>query len=143
MVNLASMIEAHDPERVALIAEGRSTTYGELRARATAVRRMLEAEGLGPDARVFIACGNEPDFAAAAIGILALGAVAVPLNPRSPLPELLARIALAKPDVILVGASMRSMLEDTDSDPRAADRHARHRRCSCRHRCTHSAGGTP
>lgn len=113
-MNLALIIEDHEPERIALLADDQPTTYSELRASAAAVRERLTEVGLGPDDRVLIACGNEPEFAAAALGAMGVGGVAVPVNPRSPLPEFLARIELVRPAAVLVGPSMRWVLDRAD-----------------------------
>ncbi len=113
-MNLALIIEDHEPDLIALIADDRSTTYGELRASSAAVRERLTAEGLGPDDRVLIACGNEPEFASGVLGAMGIGGVAVPVNPRSPLPEMLARVDLVRPAAVLVGPSTRWLLDHAD-----------------------------
>ena len=113
-MNLALMTENHAADRVALLAEGAATTYGALRAQAAAVRERLVADGIGPDDRVLLACGNEPAFASAALGVMGVGGVAIPLNPRSPLPELLSRVQLVKPSAVLVGPSTGWVLDHAD-----------------------------
>lgn len=110
-MNLATIIEDHEAERVALLADGDPTTYGDLRSWAASVRARLAAIGIGPDSRVLVACGNEPAFAAAALGVLGVGGIAVPVNPRSPLPELQSRLDLVRPAAVLVGSSMRWLLD--------------------------------
>ncbi|MDX2380310.1 MAG: AMP-binding protein, partial [Acidimicrobiia bacterium] len=110
-MNLALIIEDHDAERIALLAEGEPTTYGELRSWAAIVRTRLAADGIGVNGRVVLACGNEPAFAPAALGVMGVGGVAVPVNPRSPLPELLSRIELVRPSALLVGPSMGWVLD--------------------------------
>lgn len=113
-VNLALIIEEHDADRVALIADDQTISYGELRARTAAVRARLAAAGLGANDRVLVACGNEPEFAIAALATLGVGGIAIPVNPRSPLPELLANIDLVHPAAVLVGPSMRRLLDDPE-----------------------------
>ena len=110
-VNLALIIEDHDAERVALLADGKSTTYGDLRRRSAAVRGRLAGLGIGADGRILVACGNEPAFVPAVLGVMGAGAIAIPVNPRSPLPELLSRIELVRPDAVLVGPSMGWLLD--------------------------------
>lgn len=103
-MNLAKIIIDHDPARIALVDADRSVTYGELRDRIGAARARLVAEGLGPDDRVLIACGNELAFAVGAMAVLGIGGIAVPVNPRSPLPEFLGWFGLIEPKAVLVSA---------------------------------------
>lgn len=111
-MNLARIIEGHADDDTALIADDRHVSYGELRALVAAARAKLVAAGLGPDDRLMLACNNEPAFVVGALAALGIGAVAVPLNPRSPLPELLDRIALVQPSAVLVGEEQAHLLDD-------------------------------
>jgi long-chain acyl-CoA synthetase len=87
-VNLAHIIDDHADDSVALIWRNRTTTYGELRRQVAAFRGGLVAAGIGRDDRVAIVVGNSPHFVIAYLATIGLGAVAVPLNPSSPGPEL-------------------------------------------------------
>ena len=83
-VNLAGIIEGHPAGATALVADGQATSYGALRRRAAGVRGALVDAGVAPGDRVALASGNEPAFVVGLLGILGVGAVAVPLNPQSP-----------------------------------------------------------
>jgi long-chain acyl-CoA synthetase len=112
-VNLASAIDAHPAEAPALVSRGEVTTYGELRSQVAEVRGALGARGVAPGDRVAIVAANNPSFVAAYLGVLGAGAVAVPLNPLSPPPELERELAL-------VGAGL-ALVDDTGRPPLPGD----------------------
>jgi long-chain acyl-CoA synthetase len=88
-MNLAAIIERHAEERPALMLEdGTVVSYGELRRSVAAMRSRLAASRIGPGDRVALLIGNESAFVLAYLGILGIGAVAVPMNPASPPAEL-------------------------------------------------------
>jgi long-chain acyl-CoA synthetase len=101
-VNLAHIIDGHDDDSIALIWRNRVTTYGELRQQVAAFRGGLAATGVGVDDRVAIVVGNSPHFVVAYLATVGLGAVAVPLNPSSPGPELQSELAVVGPRVVVV-----------------------------------------
>ncbi len=80
-------------------------TYRRFGAQAGAVAAGLSEHGIGPEDRVLLYAGDSPHWAAAYFGILARGAIVVPLNPNST-PEQLDRIA-ASADPKLVVLSRR------------------------------------
>ena len=104
-VNLAHMIDAHDGDRVALIAGDRETTYAALRDQVGHVRGGLAGCGVGDGDRVAILCGNTPDFVIAVLATVGIGAIAVPLNPESPAPELEREINEVAPVAVILGAA--------------------------------------
>jgi long-chain acyl-CoA synthetase len=110
-VNLATIIERHPDAAVALAHAGREHTYGELRAAAGAMRRHLAENGIGSGDRVALLLPTSPAFVVAYFGSLGSGAIAVPLNPESPLAELEAELAKVKPAVVLVGGERRDELQ--------------------------------
>lgn len=103
--NLAHLLDGHPDGSVALVSRNRETTYGELRDQVERVRGGLSALGIGRGDRVAIVCGNNRYFVVSYFAIVGLGAVAVPLNPASPAPELQAELAMVEPVGIIVGPS--------------------------------------
>jgi len=101
-VNLAHIIDDHDAESTALIARGRTTTYGELRDQVDRLRGGLASLGVGDGDRVALVLGNAPQFVVTYLATLGLGAVAVPLNPTSPGPELEAELAVVGAKVVVI-----------------------------------------
>jgi long-chain acyl-CoA synthetase len=113
-VNLATIIESHPADAVALVNRGRSTTYGELRAQVGELRGALAGLGLVPDDRVAIICGNNPSFVVAYLAILGAGLVAVPLNPTSPARELQRELAAVGVRAAVVGPTGRASFDGVD-----------------------------
>jgi long-chain acyl-CoA synthetase len=103
LVNLASILDEHAAEQPAIISQRRVTTYGSLRQRVDALRAGLRAQGIDRGERVALLCGNDDHFAVALLAVVGLGAVAVPLNPTSPAPELERQLAAAEPTAAIVG----------------------------------------
>ena len=101
-MNLATIVEGHPAGAIALRHAGTSVTYGELRQRAGRVRAGLAVRGVGPGERVALLLPTTPDFVVAYLGVLGAGAIAVPLNPQSPLPELEAELGQVRPSLLLV-----------------------------------------
>ncbi len=104
-MNLASIVDKHDAGRPALISRGRTTSYGELRTQIEAFRGSLVELGVKSGDRVALMCGNGRWFVVAYLAVIGRGAIAVPLNPLSPTPELQAELAIVDPRVVLVEAS--------------------------------------
>ena len=73
--NLACLLSSRgsQSDAVALIYEGRSITYAELRGRAADVAALLAERGIQPGDRVAIVLPNAPSFVAAYFGALWLG----------------------------------------------------------------------
>ena len=92
-VNLAHIIDEHDAESTALISRGRATTYGDLRDQVAAFRGGLSAAGIIAGDRVALLIGNSRHFVVSYLAIVGLGAIAVPLNPASPAPEVTNQLA--------------------------------------------------
>jgi len=103
LVNLASIIDRHDGERIALIDGDVRVSYGELRHRVEAVRARLHDAGIGVDDPLAVLAGNEIDFAVTALAGLGLGARIVPVRPSSPLPELERKLASVRPKLLCLG----------------------------------------
>jgi benzoate-CoA ligase family protein len=73
-------LEAGRAGKVALRAEGREVTYGELAATAARVAGGLHELGVEMEDRVLLLLLDSPEFAASYLGAMRLGAVAVPTN---------------------------------------------------------------
>ncbi len=101
-MNLAHLIDAHDAQGVALISRGRDTTYGELRDQVAHLRGGLAGIGVQSGDRVAMLCGNGRHFVITYLATLGLGAVAVPLNPTSPAPEIERELAAVSAKVVVV-----------------------------------------
>ncbi|HSS11354.1 MAG TPA: AMP-binding protein, partial [Acidimicrobiales bacterium] len=98
------------------------TTYGDLRRQVAAARARLGGTGVGPDDRVAIVLGNEPAFVVAYLAVVGLGAVAVPLNPASPPPELDRQRTAADVSAMLDGADDLGLADDAAKTPPIVER---------------------
>lgn len=114
-LNLASIIEHHDADSLALVDGDDRITYGELRERVTAVRSSLHRLGIGPDTRVALAAGNEPAFVVGALAALGLGAAVAPVLANSPGPELRRKLAAVAPALVMTGQAGAWIAEDPDA----------------------------
>lgn len=102
-MNLASIVDGHDADRVALISRNRETTYGQLRDQIERLRGGLIERGVGVGDRVAILCGNNRFFVISYLAVVGAGAIAVPLNPVSPGPELRRELETVRPHTLIVG----------------------------------------
>ena len=85
MYNLADdLVDRHVREgrgdRLAIVCEGRQVTYRELRGNVNRVAHALTALGVGAGDRVLLVLLDSPEFVAAFLGAVKIGAVAVPTN---------------------------------------------------------------
>src|SRR5439155_20837342 len=102
-VNLASIIEGHPDDAVAIVSRGKPTSYGALREQVGALRGGLAGLGIERGDRVAIVYANNRFFVVTYLATLGLGAVAVPLNPASPSAELERQLADVGASVVGVG----------------------------------------
>ncbi|HTZ09130.1 MAG TPA: AMP-binding protein [Acidimicrobiales bacterium] len=100
-MNLAALVDGHPAEARAVCEQGSWRTWGEVRRRAGAVADGLARLGVVPGDRVALLWPTSVDFVLAYLGVLAAGAVAVPLNPNSPPPELGRELAVVEPALVL------------------------------------------
>ena len=75
------------PSATAVIDGHRSQTYAELDDRSSRVANVLLAAGLQPGDHVAFLSGNRLEYCEVAAGIAKAGMVMIPVNPKSPSPE--------------------------------------------------------
>lgn len=107
-MNLATVIDPHPAEAVAIISRGRTTTYGELREQVGRLRGGLVRLGVQPGDRVGLVAANNWYFVVGYLATLGVGAVAVPLNPASPAPEIERELDTVGASVVLAGPAGRA-----------------------------------
>jgi len=113
-VNLASLIEPHPADAVAIISRGERTDYGTLREQVAAFRGGLVRLGLEPGDRVALLCANNWYFVVSYLAVLGAGLVAVPLNPASPNRELERELAAIGARALIVGPAGRHAFTGID-----------------------------
>ncbi|MER6314835.1 amino acid adenylation domain-containing protein [Streptomyces sp. NPDC001581] len=99
-----------DPQRVALVAHGRTMTFGSLRDRSRAVAGVLARRGIGPESTVALAIPRSLDSIVALFAVLRTGAAYVPLELDHPDERIAAIVADARPDVILTVSAVSPRL---------------------------------
>ncbi|GAA3983101.1 amino acid adenylation domain-containing protein [Thermobifida alba] len=72
------------PDRPAVVTDGGVLTHGELAERALRIAAGLRRRGVAPDDAVAVCLPKGPDQVAAVLGVLAAGAVYVPVGPDQP-----------------------------------------------------------
>jgi fatty-acyl-CoA synthase len=104
------------PGATALRYLGKTTTWGELNARATALADALARRGVGFGDRVMILMLNRTEFIEAMLAANQLGAIAVPVNFRLTPPELAflvedceARVVITEPVLADVAGAVRAI----------------------------------
>jgi fatty-acyl-CoA synthase len=78
---------ARNPDRPALVYEGRTHLYRELFERVERMAAVLASKGIVRGDRVLLVSGNSDSMVVAAYAVLRAGAILVPINPRSAPPE--------------------------------------------------------
>lgn len=115
-MNLAAICADHPDDAVALISRGRTTTYGELRDQVGRLRGGLIANGIGPRDHVAIIAANNWYFVASYLAVIGVGAVAAPLNPSSPGPELVREMNGIGAAAVIVGPTGRRTFGDAEAE---------------------------
>jgi long-chain acyl-CoA synthetase len=100
-INLAHLADDHPADHIALISRNLPTTYGALRDQAARLRGGLTGLGVAPGDRVAIVCGNTRQFVVSYLAIVGIGAIAIPLNPASPAPELERELSAVEPIALI------------------------------------------
>ena len=107
--------------REAIRSDDGSLTYEQVAALTSALGRQLLRLGVKPEQRVLIALPDSAEFVASLFGVLAIGAVAVMINPELRADHLGAILAAARAPVAVVASAYREALgaasEVTTSEP--------------------------
>jgi acyl-CoA synthetase (AMP-forming)/AMP-acid ligase II len=70
------------PDADCIVCDDQRLSYRQTREQAECIARQLARRGVAPGDRVALLLGNRPEFILTLLGILRLGAIAVPLNIR-------------------------------------------------------------
>ena len=122
-MNLAHIIDPHPADRVAIFSRGRPTTYAMLRDQVAHLRGGLARLGVKEGDRVALLCSNGRYFVDLYLAALGLGAVAVPLNPVSPAPEIERELATVSASLVVVEPSAAAAWALVDRTQLPALRH--------------------
>ena len=97
-------------EKVALVFEGQSLSYGDLDARANQIAHALREAGVTAGSLVGLCAERSTDMVAAFLGILKAGGAYVPLDPGYPKDRLGFMIEDSQMPVLLTTASLKDTL---------------------------------
>lgn len=119
-MNLATIIGTHPADDQALRFGDEIVSYGELRHDVGALRGGLIERGLAPGDRVALVMASSRQFIVSYFAVLGAGAIAVPLNPQSPMAEVVREIAAVRPTMAIVGPMAAATLAGAATDPALA-----------------------
>lgn len=98
-MNLAELVVGHDGAARALHDADGWHTWDDIRTAAAATAAALVDNGVGPGDRVAMSWPGSVGFVSTYLGVLAAGAVAVPLNPSDPPSALVAELTAVSPSL--------------------------------------------
>jgi long-chain acyl-CoA synthetase len=113
-MNFATIIDRHPESSTALVSQGRTTTYGQLKRQVGELRGGLVRAGLEPGDRLAIVNANTWFFVVSYLATLGAGGVAVPLNPQAPPNELEAELVATGARMAVVGPRGRDSFAGVD-----------------------------
>jgi amino acid adenylation domain-containing protein len=100
---------AAEPDSTALVCGDVTMSFGELSGRANRVARWLIAAGVGPGDPVAVMLPRSADSVVALLGVVAAGAMYVPVDVSYPAKRVRYMLADSAPHVVITTAEMRSI----------------------------------
>jgi amino acid adenylation domain-containing protein len=94
------------PDRVALVFERQTLSYGELNRRANQLAHYLRGSGVGPNVLVGLCVKRSPEMLIGLLGILKAGAAYVPMDPDYPKERLQYILEDSKASIVLTQKSL-------------------------------------
>lgn len=110
LIEMLQITAARDPDRVCLIDESGSRSYGEVWQAACAIAEGMRQQGIRRGTRVALYGNNSSDHMEGIFGILAAGCVWVPLNARNTPTEIASYLRRLEVDTLLHTASVADKL---------------------------------
>ncbi len=89
------------PDERALVDATRQITFRELQQRAAGVAAQLRQQAISENDRVVLMGDNSIEYAIAYLGVLWMGAVAVPINPKATSHEITQLLQVVNPSAVL------------------------------------------
>jgi amino acid adenylation domain-containing protein/non-ribosomal peptide synthase protein (TIGR01720 family) len=106
VVDLFDIAADRDPDRIALVAHGKTMTFAELRDRSRHLAGVLADRGIGVETSVAIAVPRSMEWVVALFGILRCGAAYVPVELDHPDERIAAIVEDAQPSLIITTSAV-------------------------------------
>jgi amino acid adenylation domain-containing protein/thioester reductase-like protein len=106
---------AQQPDQIAVIADDRSLTYGELYRQSQAIGRWLRQRGACPNQLVAVVMAKGWEQIVAVLGVLQSGAAYLPIDPTLPLERLHYLLSDGETNLVLTQSNLRYKLALPDS----------------------------
>lgn len=103
-----------NPDKVAVIANGKSITYGELNARANSLARYLRANGILPNMFVGILQKRSVEMMVSLLAVLKAGAAYLPLDFNYPKDRISYMLENSEAKIVLSSAELAPIVEGSD-----------------------------
>ncbi|WP_330182290.1 amino acid adenylation domain-containing protein [Nocardia sp. NBC_01503] len=131
LAELLTTPSAFHPDRPAIVADGRTTTYGELEEAAEQLAAKLSSAGANVETVVALTLSRSTELLIALLATAKTGAAFLPIDPRHPLDRIDHMLSDSGAVLGLTTNAHRPVLPDTirwltlasDQDPTAADFH--------------------
>ncbi len=120
MATLAGVLATHaarTPQRPAVVFGDCSHTYAQIDAAVNRAANALACAGLGKGDRMLLMAGNSDGFFIALYAAWRLGALVVPVNPASPVPELQYLLDDSEASVLVFGPGVVEVVRNRDQLP--------------------------
>jgi fatty-acyl-CoA synthase len=104
---------SRDPEAIAVVEAGRSTTYAALDARARRLASALHAKGIRRGDRIAVLSQNSTEYIEIELAAALIGAIVACQNWRLTAPELKGCLDLVEPSLIFVSERFAPLLAST------------------------------
>ncbi|MEU0880998.1 amino acid adenylation domain-containing protein [Lentzea sp. NPDC005914] len=111
VVDLFDQAADRNPDRVALVAHGKTMTFAELRDRSRHLAGVLSSRGIGVETSVAIAVPRSMEWVVALFGILRCGAAYVPLELDHPDERIAAIIDDAQPSLVITTSAVAPRIQ--------------------------------
>jgi crotonobetaine/carnitine-CoA ligase len=99
------------PEKVWLVAGADELTYAEAQARIERAAGSLRSAGIAPQQRVLVTARNTAEHLLGWLALMEVGAIQVPIDPRSSAAELAGFIGQVRPHLVVTDADLRPAVE--------------------------------
>lgn len=107
-----------EPDRVGIVDDLGSVTYGELHRRSNAIARALRERGVGEGDAVALMCRNHRGFVEASVAVAKLGADVLYLNTAFAGPQLVDVLEREQPTVVVHDEEFTELLADAEAGTR-------------------------